>query len=162
MNNIKDWPISGPRLMTLHPKLRDEAINIFSRIYARGVNARCVYCLRTFQEQALIFAQGRTRPGKIVTWARPGFSYHNFGLALDFCLIDPKNAWNMKADLDKDNIPDWMEVVVEFERAGWEWGGRWKRADTPHFQKVFNIPVAECLRRYNNKNFIPGTNYINI
>jgi len=33
---------------------------------------------RTFEEQAAEYAKGRTKPGRIVTWAGPGESNHNF------------------------------------------------------------------------------------
>jgi D-alanyl-D-alanine carboxypeptidase len=45
-----------------------------------------IYCgRRTMEEQAMLFAQGRSRPGKIITQAKPGTSYHNYGLAFDWC-----------------------------------------------------------------------------
>jgi peptidoglycan LD-endopeptidase CwlK len=58
-----------------------------------------VYCtLRTLEEQAALYAIGRTRPGKRVTNARPGQSAHNYGLALDFVpLIGGKPQWSNKA-----------------------------------------------------------------
>jgi peptidoglycan L-alanyl-D-glutamate endopeptidase CwlK len=44
-----------------------------------------IYCgRRTMEEQAALFAKGRTSKGKIVTKARPGESYHNYGLAFDW------------------------------------------------------------------------------
>lgn len=38
---------------------------------------------RTLKEQAAIYAQGRTKPGKVVSNAPPGTSAHNFGYAVD-------------------------------------------------------------------------------
>ncbi|SVE43245.1 uncharacterized protein METZ01_LOCUS496099, partial [marine metagenome] len=43
-----------------------------------------VHTLRTYAEQDDLYEQGRTEPGKIVTNARGGKSWHNFGLAIDF------------------------------------------------------------------------------
>lgn len=44
-----------------------------------------IYCgRRTMEEQAALYAKGRTAGGKIVTKARPGESYHNYGLAFDW------------------------------------------------------------------------------
>ena len=49
-----------------------------------------IYCgRRTFEEQLALFAQGRTKPGRIVTKARPGESYHNYGLAFDWVPVKP-------------------------------------------------------------------------
>lgn len=44
-----------------------------------------IYCgYRSNEEQAALYAQGRTRSGKIVTKAAPGQSYHNYRLAFDW------------------------------------------------------------------------------
>jgi peptidoglycan LD-endopeptidase CwlK len=40
--------------------------------------------LRSMEEQAALYAIGRSKGGKIVTKARPGESYHNYGLAFDW------------------------------------------------------------------------------
>lgn len=71
------------RINLLHPKLRDEALKIYEEAEdeLKNFRLRFTYTLRTFQEQELLFSQGRTRPGKIVTNARAGKSFHNYGLA---------------------------------------------------------------------------------
>ncbi|WP_318566507.1 M15 family metallopeptidase [Peribacillus simplex] len=71
---------------------------------------------RLFAEQNALLAQGRTKPGNKVTNARGGQSMHNYGLAIDICLItsDGKKAvWDTKADFNKGGKSDWMEVVEE-------------------------------------------------
>lgn len=57
-----------------------------------------IYCtLRNLQEQADLYAMGRTKPGKIVTNASPGQSAHNYGLALDFVpMLAGRPQWNNK------------------------------------------------------------------
>jgi peptidoglycan L-alanyl-D-glutamate endopeptidase CwlK len=57
-----------------------------------GVTFEVLSGLRSYAQQAALFAQGRTKPGKIVTNARPGSSWHNYGLAIDvvqsaLCLV---------------------------------------------------------------------------
>ena len=144
---MKD-PKTLERIQLLHPKLRDEASSIYDEICAalsgRGM-CRFAYTLRTFAEQNALYAQGRSVPGKIVTNARGGQSYHNYGLAIDIVLIiDGKTAsWDVKTDFDGDGKSDWMEVVSIFKQHGWEWGGDWKFSDQPHFQKTFGKSVRE-------------------
>jgi peptidoglycan L-alanyl-D-glutamate endopeptidase CwlK len=78
------------RIKLLHPKLRDEAIEMYDEIIAAltGFAAcRFAYTLRTFAEQDGLYAQGRSKPGAIVTNAKGGQSYHNYGLAIDIVLI---------------------------------------------------------------------------
>jgi peptidoglycan LD-endopeptidase CwlK len=147
-------PISLKRIEKLHPKVREEAKKILEEISQKLTGramCRFTYTLRTMTEQNALYAQGRTIKGPIVTNARAGYSYHNYGLAIDFALvIDGKEAsWDMSKDFDGDKKSDWMEVVEVFEKYGWEWGGRWKFKDGPHFQKTFGNKVADLLKQHN-------------
>jgi peptidoglycan L-alanyl-D-glutamate endopeptidase CwlK len=92
-----------------------------------------------------------------VTNAPPGASYHNWGLALDFCLIVDKDRngtfetalWDIRGDYDGDLIDDWTEVVTIFKMAGWEWGGDWASfKDFPHLQKVFGYHWQGLMKRF--------------
>jgi peptidoglycan L-alanyl-D-glutamate endopeptidase CwlK len=142
------------RIQLLHPKLRDEALEMYDEIVdALTGSAACrfAYTLRTFAEQDVLYAQGRSKPGKVVTNAKGGQSYHNYGLAIDIVLLVDKDkngsfetaSWDVKTDFDKDAKADWMEVVQIFKRYGYEWGGEWKFKDDPHFQKSFGKSIYE-------------------
>ena len=145
------------RVALMHPLLRTELANILSEIEQGGVSIRLTQTLRTIQEQNDLYAIGRTKPGKIVTNAKGGQSYHNWGLSCDFCLLhkDGSISWNMHEDLDKDGIADWMEVVKIFEKYGWEWGGKWKFKDTPHFQKTFGKSIKDLQNCKKDKDGYP-------
>lgn len=142
------------RIQLLHPKLRDEALELYDEIVASLTGSaicRFAYTLRTFAEQDALFAQGRSKPGKVVTNAKGGQSYHNYGLAIDIVLILDKDkngtfetaSWDVKSDFDGDKKADWMEVVQIFKRYGFEWGGDWKFLDLPHFQKTYGKSIYE-------------------
>jgi peptidoglycan L-alanyl-D-glutamate endopeptidase CwlK len=142
------------RIQLLHPKLRDEALEMYDEIVdALTGSAACrfAYTLRTFAEQDVLYAQGRSKPGKVVTNAKGGQSYHNYGLAIDIVLLVDKDkngsfetaSWDVRTDFDKDAKADWMEVVQIFKRYGYEWGGEWKFKDDPHFQKSFGKSIYE-------------------
>ena len=141
--------ITLARIELLHPKLRTEAKEIYIAIYnaLKGrASVRFTHTLRTIAEQDALYAQGRTKPGKKVTNAKGGSSYHNYGLAIDICLIiDGKEAsWDISKDFDKDGISDWMEAVAIFKSRGWEWGGDFKSIkDAAHFQKTFGKTTAQ-------------------
>jgi len=158
---------SQKRISLLHPKLVAEVTALVNQANSQLTSRsqmRIVQGLRTFEEQNALYAQGRTTSGKKVTNAKGGQSLHNYGLALDFCLIiDGKEAsWDLKRDWDGDKIADWMEVVSVFRKAGWEWGGTWKFTDNPHFQKTFGLTWQDCLKKYTKGDLIKGTKYINI
>ena len=142
------------RIQLLHPKLRDEAIELYDEIIEALTGSaicRFAYTLRTFAEQDALYAQGRSKPGNKVTNAKGGQSYHNYGLAIDIVLLVDKDkngtfetaAWDAKTDFDKDGKADWMEVVQIFKRYGFEWGGDWKFLDLPHFQKSYGKSIYE-------------------
>jgi len=162
------------RIEYIHPKLKNELKQIYKEICdlfpSPNIGVRFVQVLRTFEEQDALYAQGRTKPGSIVTKAKGGQSYHNYGLAIDFCLLNDKNGdgkiaadeivWNRDTDLDKDHIVDWMEVVKVFTKYGWVWGASFK--DYPHFEKNFGIHWRNLFIKYKVNDFIPGTKYINL
>lgn len=159
--------ISYDRIEKLHPNLREEAKLILEEVEAALTGKgtiRITQGLRTIAEQNELYAQGRTKPGKIVTNAKGGSSYHNYGLAVDFVLlVDGKISWDMKSDWDGDKVADWMEVVKIFEKYGWEWGGNWKTLkDYPHFQKTFGYKIGDLKIKYNKKDFIGKTDYLNL
>ena len=163
-------PISIERLLLLHPKIRKPAILAFIEASmaltdreGMVVMMRVDNTLRTFPAQDALYAQGRTKPGKIVTNAKAGQSYHNYGLALDFfLLVNGKAVWDIKSDFDKDLIADWMEVVRIFKNHGFEWGGDWEFVDNPHFQMVFGLSWKVLLERHNAGKVDAGYKYVTI
>ena len=94
---------------------------------------------RSFERQAELYAQGRTRPGKIVTRAKPGFSWHNFGLACDMVLDgmpekpDLQWSWDIKADVNKDGANDWRQMAEIARSCGLEPAYFWTEfVEAPH------------------------------
>ena len=164
--------ITLDRIEKLHPKVRAEAREIYSEVCeALSGRAMCrfAFTLRTIDEQNALYAQGRTKPGKRVTNARGGLSFHNYGLAIDIVLIHDvdgdgdfdKAVWDVKTDFDGDKVSDWMEVVAIFKQYGWEWGGDWKFVDAPHFQKTFSHSVRSLLALHEKKK-IDAEGYVRI
>ena len=70
-------------IATLLPELVPYARALVHGADDLGISLRLISGTRTFAEQDALFAQGRTKPGRIVTNARGGFSNHNFGIAFD-------------------------------------------------------------------------------
>lgn len=138
---------SAARLNGLHPVVKQAAELLIERCHARGVPIVITQGLRTIAEQNALYEQGRTKPGVIVTNAKGGHSFHNFGLAIDFVLLMPdgKNvSWDMRRDGNYDKTSDWLEVVEEAKKIGFEWGGDWKTfKDYPHFEMVFGLTCAQ-------------------
>lgn len=129
------------RIDNLHPFIREEVKQIIKECdeaLTGRAKIRITQGLRTFKEQDELYAIGRSKAGKKVTNAKSGQSIHNYGLAVDVCLIiDGKTAsWETAKDWDKDKVADWYECVKIFAKHGWDWGGNWKTfKDLPHFEK---------------------------
>lgn len=147
-------------IATLHPDLRDlvtKGVNAADIALAGRADMIIVQALRTFPEQHKLFLQ---RPK--VTNADAGQSYHNYGLAFDFCLqIDGKDiSWDTAKDWDGDHIADWIEVATIFSGLGMKWGKAFN--DLPHFEMTYGYTWKQLLAKYNKKDFIPGTKYVNL
>lgn len=170
--------ISLDRLKLLHPKIRDQVRDIYENRICPALTGdyicRIVYTYRSFEEQAELYAKGRTKlfdnQGNrlgIVTKAKPGQSWHQYGLALDFCLLSKSGvSWEVAKDYDKDGKADWLEIVDIFKGAGWLWGGDWKTLkDYPHVEFPVQYSLKEMLEKYNQGNTFIDTNgltYVNI
>lgn len=138
--------ITVKRIDTAHPVLRSELHRIYNDILDRGVSVRFTSVFRSFYEQNELYNKGRVTSGGIVTNAKGGQSYHNYGLAIDFCLLTNEGksvSWSRKKDLNKNGKADWQEVVDIFKSYGWTWGGDWRFKDYPHFQKTFGYDWRE-------------------
>lgn len=147
----------------LHPEMRQRVDQLLSLCAVEGLDL-LVYCTkRTLEEQGKLYMQGRTADqintavrdlevmgyykqaaalypvepidGRVVTWAKPGQSAHNYGLAIDAVpMMHGKPQWDAKSWL-------WGVYGGLCRRSGLEWAGDWKgrKREFPHAQvKGFN------------------------
>ncbi len=138
------------RANALHPKLRAEVIQTANELAEKGLIFRIVQGFRSIAEQNAIYAQGRTIPGKIITNAKGGQSYHNYGLAIDFAIdiLDSNGnvtsvSFDTNVDSDHDGNKDFMEVINAFGLKGWQSGMFWKFKDTDHLEKTFGLSFQQ-------------------
>lgn len=142
--------ITLQRIEKLHPFVREEVKQIIKECdeaLTGKAKIRITQGLRSFEEQEKLYAIGRITNGKKVTNAKAGQSIHNYGLAVDICLIINKKiaSWDTVKDWDNDKVADWYECVKIFAKHGWDWGGNWKTfKDLPHFEKK-NFPTKKGL-----------------
>jgi peptidoglycan L-alanyl-D-glutamate endopeptidase CwlK len=123
---------SERNLATLHPDLHHRAATFISAAKSlaaqRGLEVKCICGLRTWAEQDALYAKGRTAPGPVVTRARAGHSMHNFSLALDI------GVFSKDGKTYHGSHGLYRELGPLGESLGFEWGGRWKFNDEPHYQ----------------------------
>ncbi len=130
---------SRRRLTKVHPELATRITALLDILTQHGLQVEVVQGLRTFAEQDALFAQGRSRPGPVVTRARGGQSNHNYGLAVDMVPFNNGQPnWNAPLGV-------WTTIGTEAEKLGLEWGGDWKKfVDKPHVQ-LPGLSVGECF-----------------
>lgn len=97
------------------------------------------YCgLRTFDEQAKLFAQGRTTKGPKVTNARPGQSPHNYASATDWAMVlNGKFVW------PPANDPRWLVFGKAVQKVGLRWGADWDGDGNTLEHALRDCPHAE-------------------
>ena len=120
------------RLKGVDPKLADLTRRTIRAMAELGKPVFVSEGFRSMERQAELYAQGRTKPGKIVTNAKPGESLHNTGRAVDL-VFDAANPWA--------ESHDWKLLGMMFKSFAAakgvkvSWGGDWAGfKDRPHFE----------------------------
>lgn len=145
--------ITIDRIRLMHPNLREQLekdyLECNNKVLGKGVRLRFSHTLRTIQEQDALYAQGRTAKGNIVTNAKGGSSYHNYGLAFDIVLLyDKDNNGTFETASWDTKDPNWKAVVKFFKEKGWFHGGDFKSIkDEPHFEKTFGFTTKQLLAK---------------
>jgi peptidoglycan L-alanyl-D-glutamate endopeptidase CwlK len=136
------------RLSKLHPILAIRARCMVELCRHQEIALLVTQGLRTWEQQDELYAKGRTTPplGKryVVTNAKGGQSYHNFGLAFDIVILDGngKPMWDAKH-------PSWQRVGEIGKSVGLAWGGDWKTfVDLAHFEYTCDVSLQVCRDLY--------------
>jgi peptidoglycan L-alanyl-D-glutamate endopeptidase CwlK len=130
-------------ILTLYPAIQNDMAEFAAECAHLG--AFIYYSRRSFELQAHLYALGRTikNPEGIVTNAKPGLSFHNYGLAIDLVFKTSAGEWTW----DKPRSL-WMKLGSIAAEHGIEHGDRGYE-DLPHFQKVFGQLPENLLACYN-------------
>jgi peptidoglycan LD-endopeptidase CwlK len=130
----------------LHPIVMERSNQLIQQSAEKGIVILITDDFRSAEDQDRLYEQGRTAAGNIVTQARGGESFHNFGLAIDFAIKTPSEnvIWDMQYDGNQNGKSDWDEVVEMAKALGFEWGGDWAQfKDYPHLQMNFGLTLAD-------------------
>ena len=112
---------------------------------AAGLHAFVFEAWRSRERQAFLYAQGRSAPGNIVTWVRPGLSAHEYGLGVDLVFDgspSPGIQWNWEGDYADKNRDSYAALAPIMKAAGLEWLGD-KNVERAHFQMLFGLTLSE-------------------
>ena len=120
--------INSRSLSDLNPKVAALCSEFINRCKENNIDIIITSTFRDAESQNALYAQGRTAPGKKVTNAKGGQSFHNWKCAFDFVpIVGGKAVWN--------NDELWTKCGEIAEGVGLEWAGRWKTfKETAHCQ----------------------------
>ena len=136
--------VSVARLKTVHPVL-DATVCLLEYDFEQltGDPLIVAQALRRWQDQQALWLEGRDEagnvidPGKIVTNAPAGFSWHEFGLAVD---LVPKSLVAVKGWAPES--PLWGKLTQLAEKRGLVCGSCWLHKDLPHVQLTGRFGVT--------------------
>lgn len=134
------------KLEDLQPQVRAMAEQLLARSAVAGIPLTVTFTRRSMATQAALYAQGRTCPGCIVTNARPGYSFHNFGLALDVVPTDLLSLprWGDTPDHQARTDALWAKAGAIGKALGFRWGGEFTHLiDRPHFEWSGGLTLAD-------------------
>jgi peptidoglycan L-alanyl-D-glutamate endopeptidase CwlK len=130
---------SETNIRTLNLKAQETArVFLGAFLNVTDYTVRIISGTRTYAEQNLLYAQGRTRPGDKVTNARGGASNHNFAIAWDIGIF-------LKGKYLSDGKQYKQAAAIALAATtGLEWGGNWTTIiDRPHYQLVTDKAIKE-------------------
>lgn len=152
----------GRDITKLHPRLQDKLAELRKLCEAEGLALGIGECYRTVAEQDALYAQGRTKPGAIVTNGK-GSNYgsqHQWGIAFDFFKNVAGHAY--------DDLNFFARVGALGKSIGLGWGGDWVSfKDRPHLylpdwgsgvsvlKKQYGTP-AKFMATWGTASVIPG------
>ncbi|UUI41013.1 M15 family metallopeptidase [Oceanobacillus oncorhynchi] len=135
----------------LHPVVQEAVDTLIDRADDIDIEVVITDGLRTEEEQESLYARGRENEEDIVTHARGGESYHNYGLAVDYAIRnhDGEVIWDIHYDGNNNGESDWFEVADIAKDLGFEWGGDFNSfTDYPHLQMTFGLSISELQQGY--------------
>ncbi|MDN7246655.1 M15 family metallopeptidase [Planococcus shenhongbingii] len=135
----------------LHPIVEEKSNELIAKAADIGIDIIITDGFRSADEQNGLHAKGRSTAGNVVTHARGGESYHNYGLAIDFALRldNGKVVWDTERDDNNNGKADWFEVAAIGKELGFTWGGDWQRfKDYPHLEMTFGLSITELQQGY--------------
>lgn len=129
--------INSRNIDDLHPYVAMLCHKFVLACAAAGIDILITSTYRDKESQDVLYAQGRTTKGQVVTHARGGFSYHQYKLAFDFCPIrDGKALWT--------NTDLFRQCGKIGESLGLEWAGRWHTmTEVAHLQATGGLTLAD-------------------
>lgn len=136
-NSDKVWDSdSQHKINTLHPQVRPYVIAFLNKCQGNGIKLKVTSAYRSIETQKTLVRQGKPA-------AKAGFSFHNYGLAIDV----------------KTDVASQWETVGEIGQSlGFRWGKFFRNpmSERWHFDMGFGLSTVELKKRYEHGDLIDG------
>jgi peptidoglycan L-alanyl-D-glutamate endopeptidase CwlK len=163
-------------IQTAHPAERDNMLAAYNACVANtpgNVHPSVVQVFRSIADSDALFQIGRDAAGNVinpravVSDAKGGQSWHNYGLAIDIEMIrdgqgvgfdnTPEAAALAAAD------PDYAIIINTMAGFGYTWGGNFpgEFRDVPHFENKRGQLLSDLFAKFEAGDLIAGTSYVN-
>lgn len=129
--------INSRKIDDLHPHVQPLCETFLVECRKSGIDILITSTYRDIESQNALYAQGRTRPGRIVTNAKGGQSFHNYCVAFDTVpVVHGKPDW--------DNEDLWLSIGHIGKTCGLDWAGDWRSfKESPHFQFTGGLTLKD-------------------
>lgn len=130
--------LNSRNITDLNPKVANLAREFIDTCATQNIQILITSTFRDIESQQALYAQGRTRPGNIVTHAKGGQSWHNYRCAFDFVpIVNGKAQWEDTATFE--------HCGKIAESLGLECAGRWNGTmkELAHCQYTGGLTLAD-------------------
>jgi len=134
--------INSRDINELTTETKKRCIAFVAMCKAHNIDIIITSTYRDMESQAALYAQGRTKPGDIVTDAKPGQSFHNFRVAFDFAPV-------LNGKLQYNNAKLIEQCGILAEKSGLEWSGRWKKRPERVHCQLSGLSLATLQKQQN-------------
>ena len=130
--------ISSRSIDDLSPPVKERVKKFLEDCRHQGIDLLVTSTYRDAESQNLLYAQGRTTAGRIVTRAKGGESFHNYRCALDVVpLVNGKPDWDGTHHI-------WERVGAIGKANGLDWASDWKSfRELAHFQYTGDLTLSD-------------------
>jgi peptidoglycan L-alanyl-D-glutamate endopeptidase CwlK len=163
-------------IQTAHPTEQANMLAAYNACVANtpaNVHPSVVQVYRSIAESDRLYQLGRDADGnvidesEVVSDAKGGQSWHNYGLAIDIEMIRDGQG------VDFDNTPaaaalaaadpDYAVIINTMATFGYTWGGNFPGnfRDVPHFENKRGQLLSDLYAKYEAGDLIAGTSYVN-
>lgn len=138
-----DVSVPNRNVNLLYPPFNMLVQKALAACVAAGYKVSIFEAWRSPERQDYLYAQGRTRPGEIVTQAKAWQSFHQYGVACDIAFLPAAGQWSWSGPWDA--VADiFLKHSVQHPI----------KSDTPHFEFLHGLQIGAAAATVRNSSIL--------